>query len=114
MDKKKIEKLIKISYKNIDKKKVEEIGSLLNKADLKKYIERLKSAESENNLIISSPIDNQYEKRFQKLFPNRKIVFIQDPSLILGVKIIDNDKIYDFTLKNSFEKIINYIEQNYD
>jgi len=114
MDKKKIDKLVKISYKNIDKKKVEEIGSLLSKADLKKYIERLKAAENENNLIISSPIDNQYESKFQKLFPNRKIVFIKDPSLILGVKIIDNDKIYDFTLKNSFEKIINYIEQNYD
>jgi hypothetical protein len=114
MDKKKIDKLIKISYKNIDEEKVEEIGPLLSKADLKRYIQRLKSAENENNLIISSPIDNQYEKRFQKLFPNRKIVFIKDPSLILGVKIVDNDKIYDFTLKDSFEKIINYIEQNYD
>jgi hypothetical protein len=36
MDKKKIDKLIKLSYKNLDKKKVEEIGSLISKADLKK------------------------------------------------------------------------------
>ena len=114
MDKKKIDKLIALSYKNLDKKKVEEIGSLLSKADLKKYIEGLKSAERENNLIIYSPVDNHYEKRFQKLFPNRKIVFVLDPSLMLGIKIIDNDKIYDFTLKNSLEKIIGYIEQNYD
>jgi len=114
MDKKKIDKLVKLSYKNLDKKKVEEIGSLISKADLKKYIDGLKAAESVNNLVISSPVDNQYGKRFQKLFPNRKVVFIKDPSLILGVKIVDNDKIYDFSLKNSFEKIINYIEQNYD
>ena len=33
---------------------------------------------------------------------------------MLGVSVVDNDIVYEFTLKNSLDKIVNYIEQNYD
>lgn len=112
----KIDKLIIASYKgsNLDQKKVNRIASLISKSDLKKYINGLKSKEKKNSLVISSPIDNQDLGKFKKLFPHKKIVFKKDPSLMLGVQVIDNDLVYDFTLKNSLDKIVNYIEQNYD
>ncbi|MBF8250087.1 MAG: hypothetical protein HW400_688 [Candidatus Levybacteria bacterium] len=116
MNSKKIDKLITISYKgsNLDQKKVNKITSLISKSDLKKYINGLKLVESKKSLIISSPGNDQDLRKFGKIFPNRKIVFQKDPTLLLGVRIADNDLVYDFTLKNSLDRIINYIEQSYD
>lgn len=116
MNSKKIDKLILASYKNtyLDEKKVNQIASLISKSDLKKYINGLKLNEKKKSLIISTPDNNQDFKKFQKLFPHKKIVFKKDPSLMLGMEIVDNDIVYEFTLKNSLEKILGYIEQNYD
>lgn len=116
MNKKKIDKLIQVSYKNnsLDQKKVNKISTLLSKSDLKKYINGLKLTEKKKNVIICSPINNQDLRRFEKLFPNKKILLEKDPSLMLGVKVVDNDIVYEFTLKNSLDKILNFIEQNYD
>jgi hypothetical protein len=116
MDKKKIDKLVKASYKGniLDQEKVNKIAALISKSDLKKYINGLKTVEKKSSLIISSPINNQDIRKFEKLFPNKKIVLKNNPNLMLGVKIVDNDIVYDFTLKNSLDKILNYIEQNYD
>ena len=116
MNSKKIDKLVAHSYKNnfLDQKKVNKIAALIGKSDLKKYINALKLAEKRKNLIISSPINNLDLSKFEKLFPNKRIILKMDPALMLGVKIVDDDIIYEFTLNNSLDKILNYIEQNYD
>ena len=125
MNRKKIEKLVSVSYSNnfLDQKKVNEIATRICKTDLKKYINGLKLMEKKKSLIVSSPINNQdlsksstnsVLDKFEKLFPNKKIIFKKDPKLMLGVRIVDNDMVYEFTLKNSLDKILNYIEQNYD
>lgn len=116
MNSKKIDKLILSSYRDsyLDQKKVNKIASLISKSDLKKYINGLKLVEKKKSLIISSPIGNQDIRKFEKLFPHKKIIFKKDPSLMLGIEVVDNDIIYEFTLKNSFDKILSYIEQNYD
>lgn len=116
MNCKKMDKLVKASYKDgaLDAKKVSKITSLISKADLKQYINMLRQVEKKNTLMISSPIDYKNQNDFKKMFPNKKIIFKNEPSLLLGIKIVDNDMIYDFTLKNTFEKIINHIKQNYD
>jgi len=116
MNKQKIDKLIAASYKDssLDQKKVNKIVSLISRSDLKKYINGLKLKELKQNLIISAPTNNQDLIKFKELFPHKKIVFKKDPSLMLGIRVVDNDIVYEFTLKNSLDKIINYIEQNYD
>lgn len=116
MNSKQIGKLVLASYSNnfLDQKKANKIASLISRSDLKKYINGLKLVEKKKNLIVSSPIDNQDLKKFEKLFPNKKILFKKDPSLMLGVEIVDNDIVYEFTLKNYLDKIISHIEQNYD
>jgi len=40
-----------------------------------------------------------------------RIEFLEDKSLIAGIKLIDNDNIYDFNLKNTFENLVSYINQ---
>ena len=116
MNKKKNDKLVLASYsKNaLNRKAVNKITTLLSKSDLKKYINAIKLTEKKKNIVVSSPIDNPDLSKFEKLFPNKKILFKKDLSLLLGVRIVDNDIIYEFTLKNSLDKIVNYIEQNYD
>ena len=116
MNSKKIGKLVSVSYKNnsLDQKKVNKISTLLSSADLKKYINGLKLTEKKKSLIVSSPINNQVIRKFEKLFPHKKIIFTKDPSLMLGVRVVDNDIVYEFTLKNTLHKILNHIEQNYD
>ena len=116
MKKKIIDKLVSQSYKknSLDQKKINKISTLLSKADLKRYINGLKLAEKKKSLIVSSPINNQDLEKFQKLFPNKKIIFKKDPSLMLGVRIVDNDMVHEFTLKNSLDKIISYMQENYD
>ncbi|MBI2613684.1 MAG: hypothetical protein HYW62_02845 [Candidatus Levybacteria bacterium] len=116
MNSKKIDKLVSVSFRNnsLDREKVNRIATLLSSADLKKYINSLKLTERKKSLIVSSPTNNQDLKKFEKLFPNKKILFKKDPSLMLGVRVVDNDIVYEFTLRNSLDKIINYIEQNYD
>lgn len=116
MDSKKINELVVASYKDgcLNQKKVNKIASLISNSDLKKYINGLKLKELKKNLIISSPVDNQDLRKFENLFPHKKIVFEKDPSLMLGIRVVDNDLVYEFTLKNALDKIVNYIEQNYD
>lgn len=108
--------LISASYKKdiLDQKKVNKIACLISKTDLKKYIYGLKLAESKKTVTVSCPTDKFELTKLEKLFPNKKIIFKKDPSLMLGVKIVDNDLVYELTLKDSLGKIVNYIEQNYD
>lgn len=116
MNKKKITQLALASYKgkNLDEEKVNTISSFLSRRDLKKYINALINLDNNKKLIVSSPTENFDAKSFEKLFPNKRVVFKKDPSLLLGVQIIDNDIEYEFSLKNSLNKIISYIEKNYD
>lgn len=116
MNKKKIDKLVLASYSNnfLNRKRVNKISTLLSKADLKKYINQLKLTERRKSLIVCSPTNNQDFRKFEELFPNKKILFTKDSSLMLGVRIIDNDIVYEFTLRNSLDKIISHIEQSYD
>lgn len=116
MNKKKILQLAMYSYTDgfLDEKKVTNISSLIRRSDLKKYINALKNIESLKKIIVSVPISNINEGLFRDLFPNKKIIIKKDPSLLLGVKVIDNDIVYEFSLKNSIENLVSDIKNKYD
>lgn len=118
MNIRKIKDLVLASYTKsvLDEKKVNAIVNMLNRPDLKQYINELKSYESKKNITIAAPfIQNEENKKlYEELFPNKKIIYKQDSSLIAGVKITNNDIIYEFNLKNTFDNIISYIKQSYD
>ena len=113
MNKKKIKELVLASYK-IDEEKIKKIAPLLNRSDLKKYIGGLKTMESKKNVIVTTPFTNVKQEMLENLFPNKRIVYKKDPSLIVGLKIQDDDIVYDFNLKNTLNNLISYIKQDYE
>jgi hypothetical protein len=115
MNKKQIKQLVESSFEGnyFNEKTVNKIVAKLDKADLRKYINGLKLAEKEKTVIIASPMINNDLKEIEKIFPNKKFIIKKDSTLLLGVKIVNNDMVYEFTLKNSFDKIVKYIGQNY-
>lgn len=116
MTTKQIKKLAVISYtgKSLDIKKVIRITKLLNRAQLKRYVQFLKSLEQTKTVrVIMSKFDakSSLTKELKKVFPDKQFQFSEDKSLIAGLKLIDNDNVYDFNLKNTFENLVSYINQ---
>lgn len=116
MSGKKLKTIVATSYKNdiLDSIKVYAIADSLTRAELKQYINGLKNHENKKNVIVTTPFKTSNGIVFEKLFPNKKIVYKIDPSLMLGLKIRDNDNVYEFNLKNTLDDIIFYIAETYD
>ncbi|OGH23393.1 MAG: hypothetical protein A3F31_01885 [Candidatus Levybacteria bacterium RIFCSPHIGHO2_12_FULL_38_12] len=114
MTKKEIKKLALASYKgkNLDKKTVSRIVPLLSRKDIKTYINMIKLLEKKKTIIISVPGKNiKATKQFQKLYPDKKIVYEFDPALIAGIKITDNDILYELNLKHTLDNIKQYASE---
>src|SRR5258706_14981779 len=115
MKKKKIQKLVSKSYQGeqIDGKTVEMIADHMNRQTLKQYINLLKQAEKEKQVIITSPksLNDSDKKSLQNLFPKKKIIYILDPEMINGIQITDNDKEYEINLNRTFNDIINHLSR---
>lgn len=117
MGRKKLKAIVVESYKDdiLDFNKTHTIAdSLKSRNDLKQYINELKNYENKKNVTVTMPFNVNKAEVFEKLFPNKKIVYKIDPSMILGVKIVNNDNVYEFNLKNMLQNIISYITKTYD
>ena len=118
INKKLLKQIIIASYKKgeINNEAVAKISSKMDRSQLKQYIKALKSTEKLNNVYIESPFNNgkRVVEMFKDTFPNKTIKPIKNSSLIAGVKINYNDDIFEISLKNNLEKILNNIEQDYD
>lgn len=120
MTKKQIEQLVLQSYagNELSAKKVEKLVSGISRGDLKMYIRTLKNWERKNNIELIVP-DEKYQKNIKldmikRLFPKKQIKYSVDSSLITGVRVISEDMIYDFNLKNTLEDIVEHIRKQYD
>lgn len=116
MTKKIIDQLVTLSYSGnfLDQEKVIEIVSHLKRKQLKLYLKALKNREKAISVTIilpSLPTDKEQES-FKKLFPNKKIVYNLDPNLLVGVKIVVNDDVYDLNLKHVLESIAFHVQSN--
>lgn len=113
---KKLKIIVAESYKNdiLNSNKAYAIADSLTRYELKQYIIALKNRENKKNVIVFTPFETNNDKVFEKLFPNKKIIYKIDPSLVLGLKIINNDNVYEFNLKNTLDDIISYITETYD
>lgn len=116
MNIKKIKVLVLSSYTNkkLNADRVNKIAGLLARKDLKTYIKVLKSYEKENTVIINLPFLYNDKRIFDKMFKGKKIIYKEDPSLMAGVRIINNDIVYEHDLKNTLENIATYIGLAYD
>lgn len=121
MTKKYIKKLALASYtKNeLDSKKVKRVSGLLTRNNLKQYIKELKSLENQKTITILTPsvskaAQNNIKKKFAKIYADKKVIIDNDQSLILGLKVIDNDLIYDLSLRNTLDNLSMHINEQYD
>ena len=116
MNKKIIKKLALESYTkdNLDSKKVDRIVKHLGRSDLKLYIKAIKNYEGSRTVTLLLPsISDRISlvKEIEKLFPNKKIVIRIDENLIAGIRIIDNDSVYDFNMQNTLENLVSHVNQ---
>lgn len=103
----------------MDAKKVNSIARSLKRADLKEYLRALKTIEAQRKVLVFIPnlseiSKSDLQKTFGKIFPNKKVLYEEDPSLLLGVKVINNDQIFEFSLKNNLEDLNSFVENQYD
>ncbi len=104
MKKNMIKKLAEYSYtKNeLDRDKIAKITKSLKREDLKVYIKDLKTLEAKNTVTITLPSDDSVREirdHFTKIYPDRKLIFAIDPSLLSGIKVVDYDNEYELSLK---------------
>lgn len=116
MTKKIIKQLVMASYKkgNLDEKMVSEIAKKLNRTQLKRYIKGLKDFENKNSVTITlAKNPTQQEKRqLETLYPNKKILYNIDESLILGMRIENYDNVYEMNLQNTLSSLLSHIGGN--
>lgn len=108
MTKNYIKKLASASYTRgkLDSKKVNKISGSLKREDMRIYIKNLKTIDSKHAVTITVPDEQGLsEKRLylSKIYPNKKLVFNIDSSLLTGIKIIDSDNEYELSLKSFLE-----------
>jgi hypothetical protein len=114
MTKKQIKGLVQASYTGdeLDQKKINRITKLLNRFELKEYIKLMKMFEKSKTLTVYTPNLSAgafFRKELGKIFVNKKIEIKEDKKLIAGIKIIDNDNVYDFNVRNNLKNLVSYI-----
>ncbi len=119
MTKRLLQQLVLASYQDedLDAHNVDEISKRLSTKDLKAYLRALKLMEQQKKIYIAMPsasVYNTSKKDLKKLFPKKELVFTEDPSLLLGMRLIDNDMVYDMNLKSRLENVIEEVEQQYN
>ncbi|MDO8658669.1 MAG: hypothetical protein Q7K55_08050 [Candidatus Levybacteria bacterium] len=118
MTKEQIKELVFKSYiKNkLDESRVDLAANKLNRKSLKEYIRALKKFESKNTIIVSVPhMPEQNEiKILSDLFTGKKIVYNIDPAILVGIKLVEDDLIYDYNLKNTLENMAKFASQIYE
>ena len=118
MNSRQIRALVAASYTNekLDSKKVERIAKLLHSTDLKAYIRGVKLEEKKHKVYIALPTKSIYNKKrkdLEKVYKGKEIIFEEDPSLLLGIRILDNDMLYEVSLSDRIKQLTDEAEENY-
>lgn len=111
MTKNYIKKLASASYTRgrLDSEKINKIAKSLKRGDLKVYIKNLKSIDSKHTVTITVPDAlglNEKRDFLSNIYPDKRLVFNIDPSLLTGIRIIDSDNEYELSLKSFLENSI--------
>ena len=112
--KKQLKQLVLQSYKNnqLDAKVVAMIADKMNRQSLKQYLHLLRQEENKKQVMITSPtgLSDTDKKKLQGQFPGKKFIYILDPEMISGIRIVDKDMEYETSLNQTFNDIIRFLE----
>lgn len=114
INKKLLKQLVTASYKKnvLDKQTVTSIADRLDRTELRQYIKALKEAKRSKEVIVEVPFAQKFDqKELENIFPNKELLIKEDPSLLLGIRIKNNDDIIEMNLKNSLQTMLNQITQ---
>lgn len=118
MTRKQLKELISKSYTRarLDPEKVDAIANALSRQDLKDYIKAIKLQEKKKNVLVALPYlpSDEEKKKIQDMYPGKSVVYDIDPSLMIGLRINDNDTVIDYSVKSTLEHLLEHIEQTYD
>lgn len=120
MEKRLLKHLVDYSYVNnrLDIANVKKVAKLLKdrRENLKEYVKELKKREKDQNVFVYVPTQSlgSYKGKFEKLFPNKKVVWIVYPSLVLGVRIVDGDDVLELSFRKVLQNLISDVKQSYD
>ncbi|MEK7572944.1 MAG: hypothetical protein AAB531_00820 [Patescibacteria group bacterium] len=120
MSLKKIKKLALKTYSDntLNKKVLDLVSKKLSRKDLKVYINELKRINGHRIVKVYVPdrriLTDKIERSLSKFFENKELQIIEEPELIAGLRIIDNDLIYELNLRDSFDNMIEYLKETYD
>jgi F0F1-type ATP synthase delta subunit len=110
------ELLLKESYKNglLDEDTVKKISDKLNRNMLKLYIGLLRKEEKKKMIFVTTPklMSESDRNKIKALFPKKKLIEEIDPTMISGIKIIENDEAYDLDLNQTFHDIIRFVNND--
>ena len=110
-----IQGLVVKSYKQdqLDESIVDLVANKLTRRQLKEYIKLLKQQASKKQVIVTVPKSLNSEERdmLQKLFNGKKIMYTVDPSMISGIRIVDNDVEYEISLDQIFQNLIAHVSK---
>jgi hypothetical protein len=102
----------------LDIKKAKNICKLLKAGEIRQYIKQLKRIEQEKTVRVVVPditvIDNKMLSKIKSFYPKKRVVVEQNSELILGAKIMDNDLVYDLSLKNRLDSLNDFMIEQYD
>jgi F0F1-type ATP synthase delta subunit len=114
--KKQLEELVKASYQDgkLDEVTVKKIADKLNRHMLKLYISLIKREEKKKIVFVTTPkpLSGKDRQKLTALFPKKKIVEEIDPSMIGGIKIVENDEAFDMDLNRTFRDIIRFVSND--
>jgi hypothetical protein len=67
--------------------------------------------EKKRTVYFYTAIETNNMDAFKDLYPDKKFIIRYDPSLFAGVRIIDNDDVFNLNLQQRFHDIIEHIEK---
>ncbi len=117
MNRQTLKQLVIESYSqgNLDAKKVNKISDLLSRDELRLYINALKNWDRQNKIVLQVPNESEFNlKDLQDIFPGKKISLSLNPGLLMGMRLQNNDDVFEVSLKNTLDKITEHIEEQYD
>jgi F0F1-type ATP synthase delta subunit len=107
-----LKQLVEVSYLDgvLDAVTVARIADKLSRTQLKAYIRALKDAEKQRTVRVEAPAEPTAadRKALESIFSGKMIVTEKNPDLLLGLRITNNDDVYNMNLKHSLERIAAY------
>lgn len=92
---------------------VSRIMKSLTYSELKNYTTLLKRELAKLSVVVVSaiPLSNEQQAETTALYPGKSVSFEIDPTLLGGMRVIENDMIYENNVANTLQSLESHITQ---